>query len=263
MVCLRVMRAARCPGHRAGIGQKDLFVVVAAERFDEDQVVVAGVLDVVAAVAFDEADVAGPEVGGVGVRPGVEHRHPGGAFQVVLPLVGVGVPVQLTDAAGLEVHVHAGDLIRDREVGLGDLAAQPPRCWRRGEMLRGPEERLGADVRARRGDDVGGLALQRRVARPAHLRAGWIPGGVGHAFRGQVRVTEGRGLVVRGWVFVRARARPRRRRLPRRGVRRPGRNSRPKPGDGTVSVVVMPLVVDLTACSHALPDGQWVLCSAI
>jgi MFS family permease len=34
-------------------------------------------------------------------------------------------------------------------------------------------------------------------------------------------------------------------------------------GDGTVSVVVMPLVVDLTACSHALPDGRWVLCSAI
>jgi hypothetical protein len=25
----------------------------------------------------------------------------------------------------------------------------------------------------------------------------------------------------------------------------------------------LPLVVDLTACSHALPAGQWVLCSAI
>jgi hypothetical protein len=39
--------------------------VVAAERFDEDQVIVAGVLDVVAAVAPDQADIAGPEIGGV------------------------------------------------------------------------------------------------------------------------------------------------------------------------------------------------------
>ena len=37
------------------VGQRDLFV----ERFDEDQVIVAGVLDVVAAVAPDQADIAG------------------------------------------------------------------------------------------------------------------------------------------------------------------------------------------------------------
>src|SRR5580692_5177326 len=47
------------------VGQRDLFVVVAAERLDEDQVIVAGVLDVVAEIAPDYADVAGLEVGGV------------------------------------------------------------------------------------------------------------------------------------------------------------------------------------------------------
>ncbi len=81
------------------VGQRDLFVVVAAERFDEDQVIVTRVLDVVAAVAPDQADIAGPEVGGVGVRAGVEHRHPRGTFQEVLPLVGVRVPVQLPHRA--------------------------------------------------------------------------------------------------------------------------------------------------------------------
>ena len=62
---------------------------------------VAGVLDVV-------ADCAGPgrrhrlEVGGVGVRARVEHRHPGGTLHVVLPLVRVRVPVQFPHAARLD-----------------------------------------------------------------------------------------------------------------------------------------------------------------
>src|SRR5580693_565224 len=44
------------------VGQRDFFVVVAAERLDEDQVIVAGVLDVVAEIAPDYADIAGLEV---------------------------------------------------------------------------------------------------------------------------------------------------------------------------------------------------------
>src|SRR6202050_2109313 len=106
------------------VGQRDLFVVVAAERLDEDQVIVAGVLDVVAAVAPDQADIAGLEVGGVGVRAGVEHRHPGGALHVVLPLIGIGVPVQLPHAARLDDDQGGRDRLGRREVGaVGDADA--------------------------------------------------------------------------------------------------------------------------------------------
>ena len=56
------------------VGHRDLVVAVAAERLDEDQVLIAGVLDVVTAIAPDQADITGPEVCGVGVR--ADHELP-------------------------------------------------------------------------------------------------------------------------------------------------------------------------------------------
>ena len=106
------MAAARFPAPRAGtwrgspgdlrvrgnelwrqvaepVGQRDLFV----ERFDEDQVIVAGVLDVVAAVAPDQADIADRKSVVLACGP---------VLNTVLPVVGVRVPVQLPHAARLD-----------------------------------------------------------------------------------------------------------------------------------------------------------------
>jgi hypothetical protein len=44
-------------------------VVVAAKRLNEAQVIVARVLDVVTAIAPDQGDITGPEVGGVACGP--------------------------------------------------------------------------------------------------------------------------------------------------------------------------------------------------
>jgi hypothetical protein len=71
------------------VGQRDLFV----ERFDEDQVIVAGVLDVVAAVAPDQADIADRKSVVLACGP---------VLNTVLPVVGVRVPVQLPHAARLD-----------------------------------------------------------------------------------------------------------------------------------------------------------------
>src|SRR5580704_16706317 len=120
------------------------------------------------------------------------------------PLAGL-VPVQLTDAARLEVHVHPGDLFGNREVLLRDLARPAPGLLAAGrDVERGPEERLRADVRGRRLDLVGELAFHHRVLRSRHPRAGRIPGGGLHAFLGQIRIPEGGGLVMRYRVFARA-----------------------------------------------------------
>ena len=72
------------------------------EDFQENQVGVAHVLDIVAVAAVDAADVAGIEVGGHRFWPGVEHRHLCCALDVVLPLVGGQVPVQLARAARVQ-----------------------------------------------------------------------------------------------------------------------------------------------------------------
>jgi hypothetical protein len=97
-------------------------VSVGAEGLDVDEGVVAGVLHVVAEIAPYDADVAGREVHRVGVGTRVEHGHPPRSFQVVLPLVRVGVPVQLTHPTGLDRRQSGGDGRGGGEVGaVGDL----------------------------------------------------------------------------------------------------------------------------------------------
>jgi hypothetical protein len=50
-----------------------------------------------------------------------EHAHARLAFDVVLPLIGVGVPVQLAHAAQLDLHQRRGDRLRSRKhTGIGD-----------------------------------------------------------------------------------------------------------------------------------------------
>src|SRR6478735_2382535 len=80
------------------VRQRDVGEVGASEHFEELQVGVARVLDVMPEVLLDVADVARVEVHGDGVGAGVEHRHLPFALDPVLPFIGVGVPVHLAQS---------------------------------------------------------------------------------------------------------------------------------------------------------------------
>ena len=109
-------------GVRQPVGEGHLLVAVGAEDGDEDEVVGAGVDDVVAEALLDVADVAGVEVGGDRGRAGVEHGHPAAALEIVLPLVGVGVPVHGAERPGLDRDQAGGHGLGDAEVAaVGDL----------------------------------------------------------------------------------------------------------------------------------------------
>lgn len=112
-------------GHVAQpVRQRDLLVPVAAEHLEKLQHVVAGVLDVVAQVLANEADIARPEVRGIRMGPGIEHGHPCRPAQVVLPFVGVGVPVQLSHRAGFHCDQSCRNGARIGEIGaVGDADA--------------------------------------------------------------------------------------------------------------------------------------------
>jgi hypothetical protein len=81
---------------------------------------------VVAEVAAHESDVAGVEVGGVRVRAGVEDRHPAGALEVVLPLVGVGMPVQFAHRAGHDRVRAAATVVEAGKLVLSAIWMRPP-----------------------------------------------------------------------------------------------------------------------------------------
>src|SRR5262245_26402310 len=49
---------------------------------------------------------------------GSEHGHAGAAGDIVLPFVGVGMPVRFTQRAGLDLHERAGDGRRDWKLAL-------------------------------------------------------------------------------------------------------------------------------------------------
>ena len=57
------------------LSKRHLLIVVALEGFEEHELVVASVLDVVTEVPAHYAYVPGSEVGGARVRAGVEHSH--------------------------------------------------------------------------------------------------------------------------------------------------------------------------------------------
>jgi hypothetical protein len=68
------------------------------------------------------------------------------------------MPVQLTNGAGSEPHVDAGNLLRDLEIGLGDLS-RPAAVLNasRGIVERRPEHRHVTDIGRRRRDGIGKL----------------------------------------------------------------------------------------------------------
>src|SRR5262249_40437781 len=64
------------------------------------------------------ADVAGVELFDADAAVGSEHGHTGAAGNIVLPFVGVGMPVRFTQPTGLDLHECAGDGRRDRKLAL-------------------------------------------------------------------------------------------------------------------------------------------------
>src|SRR5262249_20924955 len=86
------------------------------------EVLAAGVLYVMPVALRHVADIAGGELLEAHAAVRSEHAHAGPAGDVVLPLVGVGMPMQLAQAARLDLHDRAGHRRRDRELALGDEA---------------------------------------------------------------------------------------------------------------------------------------------
>jgi len=84
------------------LGQGEVLVDVALEHFEEFEVGGAGVLDVVGQSFLYVADVAGLEVHGAGAAFGGENGHAALSCHEVLPFVGVLVPMEFTDAAGMD-----------------------------------------------------------------------------------------------------------------------------------------------------------------
>ena len=81
---------------------REVLVDVALEHFEEFEVGVAGVLEVVGQGFLDVADVAGLEVHGAGAATGGEDGHAAFAGHEVFPFVGVLVPVEFMGKNCLE-----------------------------------------------------------------------------------------------------------------------------------------------------------------
>src|SRR4029077_4621033 len=101
---------------------RELLITWCAEYADELQLGVADVLDIVSEVALDIADIAGSAVHGHGFRARIEHGHAALALDVILPLVGIRMPMHLANAPrryGDHSGRHGG---RHREIGaVGDM----------------------------------------------------------------------------------------------------------------------------------------------
>ena len=98
------------------------------------------------------------------LRPcGVDRRDARGAVKHVGPF-GLLVPMQLAHAAGVQPHVHAGDVLGDAKLARGDLAG--PAAARLPHMRIGKgEAQIGhrPGIRRRRIDHIGVLPLANHV----------------------------------------------------------------------------------------------------
>ena len=84
------VRVGRYPGR-----ERDRLVIAVVEHDEELEVLGASVLDVVPVALRHVADVAGVEFLGALAAVRSEHAHAGAAADIVLPLVGIGMPMQL------------------------------------------------------------------------------------------------------------------------------------------------------------------------
>src|SRR6266700_4739621 len=94
--------------------------VVAFEDFEEAHRRGAGILDIMAHGKGNETDIAGTKVEGARLTGSGEHAHARLALDVILPLVGVGVPMQLAHSAGVNLDQGRSDRANWEVAGIGD-----------------------------------------------------------------------------------------------------------------------------------------------
>ena len=81
--------------------ERDVFIMVALEHFQKDQIGVADIFDIVRLRLRNVTHIAFLKIHGAGAAARGEHRHAAFAADVVLPFIGVWMPVQFTQAFGL------------------------------------------------------------------------------------------------------------------------------------------------------------------
>src|ERR1700719_2398234 len=126
------------------VGQRYVFVAGRSEHRKKLHVGVADVLHKMSMVALDVTDITRVEVRRTHIGAGVEHRHAGFALDVILPFVGVRMPVHLPHRAGPHRYECRSNCRRSAEIAaVGDphfAALCFPCCGHRSER---ESERLG------------------------------------------------------------------------------------------------------------------------
>src|SRR5438105_8593722 len=89
--------------HTHPLRQRDVRVMIGAEQGKEDEWLIACVLDIVAHVARNVSDVTRLVVERAGLTAGGEDAHAPLAGEIVLPFVGVRVPMKLADRARFDL----------------------------------------------------------------------------------------------------------------------------------------------------------------
>jgi hypothetical protein len=110
---------------RQPVGERELLVARGSEYADELQFGIADIFDIVSEISFDVADVAGSEVHRQRFGTRIEDSHAAFALDIVLPLVGVWVPMHLPYASrwnGDQGCRHSGGNVEIGTVGNADRA---------------------------------------------------------------------------------------------------------------------------------------------
>src|SRR5260221_7263875 len=107
---------------RQPFGDRDLLIVAAVEGEDDLEFLATGVLDRMAIAHRDITDVAGAKLNHLGPPAGAEDRHVGTALDVVLPFIGIGMPMELAQAPRRQRQACAGHGGRDGEFLHRDVA---------------------------------------------------------------------------------------------------------------------------------------------
>jgi hypothetical protein len=89
----------------------------ASEELEEFAVGVTGVLDIMGQGFLDVTHVAGFEIHRARTLAGADNGHPRFPADVVLPFVGVRMPVKLAHSAGMHRHNRGGDSCGNLECG--------------------------------------------------------------------------------------------------------------------------------------------------
>src|SRR6266567_1426250 len=109
--------------------------VITLEDFEEAHRRVAGIFDVMAHGKGNETDIAGTKVEGARLTGRAEHAHARLALDVILPLVGVGVPMQLPHSAGVNLDQGRSGRSNWEDVALARVRGMPEKRSRYAKIL--------------------------------------------------------------------------------------------------------------------------------